>query len=160
METIVPNCDILINKEGVMFYRGVEILRRKTVALFYQHLQMDAAGRYLIEIGKERCYVSVEDTAYAVCAVSRADGRSGAEECFHLLLSDDSTEKLNIDTLRIGKENVLYCKVKNDRFEARFSRPGYYQLAAHVDYDPLNNAYFITLNGQPHYIKYMEHRDA
>jgi len=138
-----PISDIRIDKEGLWFYRGMEMSRRDIIRLFYRHLQQDASGGYLIEIGRQRYPVDVEDTAYAVWAAYRTESRNGIEESICLVLSDDSIESLDSSTLRIGKDNIPYCRVKNRRFDARFSRPSYYQLAEYVQYDPSRDAYFL-----------------
>jgi len=138
----MPISDIRIDKEGSWSYGGVAMSRQDIVALFYRHLRQDRSGRCFIEIGRQRYPVEVEDTAYVVWAFRIP--------C--LLLSDGSVEQLDPGTLRIGRGNIPYCKVKKGRFEARFSRSGYYQLAAHMEYDPLRDAFFISLNGRPHYI--------
>ena len=145
-----PTCDIRIDKEGIWFYEGAE-MRRDIVGLFYQHLQRDAAGRYLIEMGERCCCIEVEDTAYVVWAVRWSPEENGAEECFHLHLSDGSVESLDLCTFRIGKDNIPYCRVKNNRFDARFSRAGYYQITEHIKHDPVRDCCFILLNGQPYY---------
>jgi uncharacterized protein len=141
--------DIRIDSEGGWFYRDVEMTRRDIVALFYQHLTQDAAGRYFIEIGQQRYPVNVEDTAYVVWAIHR----DIAGECINVLLSDYSLEPLDPATLRIGKECIPYCRVKDGRFNARFSRAGYYQLAEHIEYDPLRDAYFLSVKGKQYYIR-------
>jgi len=44
--------DIHIDKDGLWFYRGMEMTRRDIVRLFYRHLKRDESGGYLIEIGR------------------------------------------------------------------------------------------------------------
>jgi hypothetical protein len=139
---------IRIDREGLWSYKGNDIPRRDIVRLFYQNLRQDESGLYFIEIGSQRCSVEVEDTAFTVWAVHR----NQSDESIHLLLSDDSVEELDPGTLRIGHDNVPYCRVKNSGFDARFSRSSYYQLAEHIKYDPPRNAHYLTMRGQTHYI--------
>jgi len=49
-------------------------------------------------------------------------------------------------------DRAHYCKVKDGRFDARFSRTGYYQLADHIEYDPRRDAYFISVMDKKFYI--------
>lgn len=126
--------------------------RRDIIALFYRHFVRDESGLYFIEIGPQRYRVDVEDTAYVVWAAHWICRGNQSEECVCLVLSDDSIEPLDPGTLRIGRNNVPYCRVKNGCFDARFSRSGYYQLAEHVQYDPLRDAYYICLSGRLHSI--------
>jgi hypothetical protein len=152
MGTSVPESDIRIDKEGTWHFRGVEMSRCDIVMLFYRHLQRDAAGRYFIRIGQQQCSVDVEDTAYVVWEIRWADGRNESKESIHLLLSDGSTDELDPATLRIGKDNVLYCRIRDGRIEARFSWSSYHRFAERVGHDPLRDAYYILLNSQPYYI--------
>jgi len=146
-QNILP-CDIRIDKEGVWYYKGNEIFRDEIVKYFYQNLKKDEAGRYLIEIEGEVCFLEVEDTPFVVRAVYRCIVEEDNEECIFLLLTDQSIEKLNPDSLRTGKDNVLYCSIKNDVFFARFSRASYYQIADFIEYDDREDEYYISLNGR------------
>jgi len=148
MADSIAASDIRINAEGLWFYRGTEMIRRDIVRLFYQHLRQDASGGCFIEIGRQRCQVDVEDTAFVVWGLRWVEARDGEAECAHLLLSDDGIEKLDPATLRIGKNNVPYCKIRNGAFEARFSRCSYCALAERVEYDSIRSTYAISLNGQ------------
>lgn len=140
--------DIRIDKDGIWYYRGAEMFRRDIVKYFYDHLTMDDEGRYLICLPEngESCYVDVEDTAYVVKSVDITDGQ------VVIRLSDDSTELLDLSTLHSGEGNVLYCKVKNGTFPARFNRASYYQLAAYLEHDNERNAYYLTIGNQRFYL--------
>jgi hypothetical protein len=144
----IPESDIQIDADGAWFYRGTKMIRQEIIALFYQHLRQDGSGCYFIEIGNQRRPVQVEDTAYVVWTLRWTGGGDAAEDCALLLLSDGSIEKLDPETLRIGRNHIPYCRVKNRKFEARFSRPGYYKLAERLHHDSANDAYFISLNGR------------
>jgi uncharacterized protein len=141
----IPASDIRIDVEGFWSYRGTEMTRQDIIRLFYGHLGQDSSGAFFIEMGQQRYLVSVEDTAFVVRLLVWAR-RDGEGECAYLHLSDDSIEELNPHTLRIGKDNVPYCRIKSGRFEARFSRSSYYRLAERVQYDSEIHAYFISLN--------------
>jgi uncharacterized protein len=148
MQKDIPPCNIRIDKEGVWYYKGNEIFRDEIVKFFYQNLKKDEAGRYLIELENDCCYLEVEDTPYVVKAIYKCTLESANEECIHLLLSDQSTEKLNCDSLWAGRDNVLYCSVKKGAFSARFSRASYYQIAAFIECSDCGSEYFIPLNGK------------
>jgi len=148
-----PISDIRIDIEGTWSYRGMEMTRRDIIRLFYRHLKCDESGGYFIEIGRQRCRVDVEDTAYVVWAVRWTDEEAKtAGESAWLLLSDDSLERLDPETLRVGSDGVPHCRVKSGAFTARFSRSGYYQLAERIQYDPERDSYFILHKGKPVHI--------
>jgi len=68
-------------------------------------------------------------------------------------LNDDSCEKLETNSLYTGRDNVLYCRVKEGRFTARFSRNSYYQLAEFIEQSENDADFFINLNGEKYFIK-------
>lgn len=139
--------DIRIDRDGVWHYRNMEMIRHDIVQYFYQHLHRDSQGNYRIELDQERCRILVEDAPYVVRSVSLDSevARNGFPGGMTLSLSDGCREELDPQTLRIGEKDVLYCRVKNKEHEARFSRQAYYQLAEHVEYDPHQDRYFLTI---------------
>lgn len=149
----IPPCGIRVDKEGVWYFEGKEMFRRDIVNYFYQNLIKDGAGRYIIVQGDERCYLEVEDTPFIVKAVFSKGSRERGDEELELLLCDDTVETLDPTTLWVGPENVLYCLIRNGTFKARFSRPGYYQLAEYIDHDQEGGCYVLTLNGKKYAIK-------
>ena len=146
----IPPCMIFINKDGKWFYKGAEMLHRDIIREFYSGLSTDSYGHYIITLGEEQCYVEVEDTPFVVTRVELSSGK-GDDDRLSLFLTDDTVEKLDPGTLRVGDNNVLYCSIRGNRFTARFSRAAYYQLADHIKeegdkfYLPLNNKkYFLS----------------
>ncbi len=148
MGSDIPPSGIRIDKDGVWYYKGNEIFRDEIVRYFYQNLKRDEAGRYLIELADDCCYLEVEDVPFVVKSVYRSCNRRDGDECINLVLSDHSTEELNPDSLWAGKDNVLYCSVKGNAFVARFSRASYYQIADFIEYVDHQDQYFISLNGK------------
>ncbi len=144
----ITPCNIRIDKEGVWYYKDVEMFRKEIVNLFYENLKRDELGRYIIEIENDRCYLDVEDAPFVVKMVRRSEG-----EALYILLNDQTEEKLDLSTLWIEKDNVLYCSVKNNNFYARFLRASYYQIASYIEYDKERNDYFISLDGCHYYIR-------
>jgi hypothetical protein len=94
----------------------------------------------------------VEDTAFVVSAVYKTELPKDGHDNIHVLLTDDSLEILDLSTLQIGKDNVLYCRVKEGKFTARFSRKSYYQLAEFIEQSENEGMFFIRLNGQKYFI--------
>lgn len=137
---------IRIDKEGVWYYNDAEMIRKDIVVLFSRNLTRDEAGKYVIELDAEKCYVQVEDTPFVIKNVSFT--KNHEEDSLSVLLSDESIEELDLNSLRISDANILYCTVKNNRFNARFSRAAYYQLAEFIEYDPGSDIFSVALNGR------------
>lgn len=147
------NYEIKIDKNGMWYYKGAHMFRKDILSIFFQHLQIDECGNYLIDFGNERCYLDVEDTVFVVEAVYKTNNSCSGKEQIEVLLNDGCCEILNINSLFIGNENVLYCKVKENKFYARFSRKAYYQLAEFIEQCQDTGKFFINLNGEKCIIK-------
>ncbi len=145
----IPPCLIYIDKEGNWYHKGAPMIHKGFVQLFYKNMSLDPSGRYIIEMDGQRCYVDVEDTAYVVRGVTRKG--NGQEEKFLLELSDESQEELDPETLYIGEGDVLYCRVKNGLFPARFTRPAYYQLTRYVQ--EKDGEFFLPVAGKLYPVK-------
>jgi len=148
IEKDLPPCLIYIDKEGHWFHKGVEMVHREFIRLFYMHMEQDEQGRYIISWQGEQCYVEVEDTPFVVWRVVFENKKGLTESRFILYLSDDSREDLVPESLSLGHENILYCKVKDKAFPARFCRAAYYQLAQYVEEE--QGKYFLSLQGKKH----------
>jgi hypothetical protein len=144
----IPLCDIRIDRDGVWYFRGAVMFRREIVNYFYEHLRLDEEGRYWIDLGHDCCVVEVEDTPFVVRAVYRNRKKKGKGDRIDLLLCDEKVEALDPTSLFLTEENVPYCTVREGRFPARFSRPAYYQLAEHIEYDAPRETFYLSLNGQ------------
>jgi len=142
----IPPCNIMIDKEGKWYYKGAPMIRKDICLFFYEHLVRDSKGRYLLHIGDEKCYLEVEDTPFVVIRVD-----VGVD--FTILLNDRTQEVLRLGTLWIGKDNVLYCKVKDNNYDARFNRPSYYQFANYITYDEERDKCFIPFDGNRYYLE-------
>ena len=140
----MESSEIKIDKEGIWYYKGAHMFRKEILCVLFEHLKIDEGGKYLIELDEERYYLDVEDTAFVVAAVYKNKLPDDGRDQLDVLLNDDSCEKLEMNSLYVGKDNVLYCWVKEGRFTARFSRKSYYQLAEFIEKSEIGNNYFIN----------------
>lgn len=143
---------IKIDKEGVWYHGGEEIERKKIWLLFLEHLERDEKGKYLIHLGREKFYIQVEDTPFLVTGVTCVPASSSTRGHYLIRLNDGTTEVLRPETLRIGDGNVLYCEVKEEKFDARFNRPSYYALARYIECEQDTGRHYLLINGKRHYL--------
>lgn len=149
----IPSCTIFVDKDGQWFHHGALILNRDLIALFYQSLHVDTDGRYLIKLKDQICRLEVEDTPFVIVRTDLISGSSpGQKDRVVLRIIDDTEEELDPETLWIGPDNMMYCRIRQGRFKARFLRAGYYQLARHIKEDSETGRYFLPLSGRKHFI--------
>ena len=86
----------------------------------------DAERTFVVELGRFRGWLDVEDTAFFVTAY---DGGTGEIE-----LSDRTRERLAVATLCADADDVLRCTVKA-RFAARFTRGAQAHLLDAIERD-------------------------
>jgi len=148
-------CEIWIDREGDWYHRGAPMERADIVSDLCRHLGKDqASGRFVIRMGKQECYLEVEDTPLVITRVLREGGGPGDAERFVVFVKHlDAAEPLDPASLWVGQDNVLYCTVKPERLPARFLRPAYYQLAEFIQEDPDRGGFYLPVGGRRYYVR-------
>ena len=135
---------LFIDNRGNWFQDGIKIRHRLTYLYNNGLLDRDEEGRYFLDDGSCRLYVRVEDTPFVVRMVRKENGD------YYITLNDETKEKLDLNTLRISHENIPYAKVKNEKFDARFMRPAYYEFMKYAIQD--GEDFYIESEGVRHYL--------
>jgi hypothetical protein len=137
--------EIRIDRDGRWYFRNMEMTRTDIIHFFYGHLYRDQHGDYHIKTETEQCLIRVEDVPFVIEALDVST--KGEEEVSSMMirLSDGTCEELQPDTLWIGKNHIIYCRIKNNGHTARFSRKAYYQLTKYIEGDENLNCYSITI---------------
>ncbi len=149
----MESSDIKIDKDGIWYYQGAHMFRKDILCVFFEHLKMDDCGKYFVELNEEIYYLDVEDTAFVVTAVYKTKTPINCHEQIDVLLSDECLEKLDLGSLFVGKDNVMYCRIKDGKFAARFTRNSYYQMAQFIEMDDTADRFYIALNNERYFIK-------
>ncbi len=153
----IEQCGIHVDENGDWFYEGNKIFRPEILEIFYAKLDRLSTGEFILHDIRGPCLLDVDDTPFVVSRVDLERDKSGAERILILLKNISRSEVLDPDTLAAGRDNVLYCRLADGRFRARFSRPAYYQLAEFIREDVAEHAFYIELNGKKHPIKVNPH---
>jgi len=146
------NSSLKFGKDGIWYHEGTEITHVGICSALNNSLTKDDNGRYRVSIGEEWSYVDIEDTPFVVRELSFFKDPPR----FMIFLNDSTKEELNLGSLWIGGENVIYCMVKDGAYETRFLRPAYYELAKYIEHDKNRDVFFISLNGEKYYIRKKE----
>jgi uncharacterized protein len=142
----IPPCQIYVDEDGRLWHQGAEMIHEGINSLLMEHVDMDDRGRYIIHFQGQRCYVDVADTFFVIRRVETPEAVNGHRPYFSIILNDGSREVLDPATLSQSANHVLYARVKEGRFPARFLRQSYYQLAEHVKEH--NGRFFLPVNGK------------
>ena len=126
--TAIHSGRISFGKDGRWYCDGEVIPNKAICRLYARAMTIGDDGIARLQLGEDRAQVTIEDTPWVVVQVE-GDSTNG----FHVLLNDETREPLDPTSLRVGAENVLYCRVKDGRHEARFLRPAYYELMRHAE---------------------------
>lgn len=136
------NYRFLIDKSGNWFQDGIKIQHRLTYLHNNKLLKRDEQGEYYLDEGSGKLYIKVEDTPFVVKMVDKRD------DGYYIILNDETQEKLDLKTLSINDENIPYAKIKNSEFDARFTRPAYYEFMK--DLKKQDDSFYIMLDGEKH----------
>jgi hypothetical protein len=86
----------------------------------------EAEGAFVVQLGRFRGWLDVEDTAFFVDSYEAASGE--------IALSDRTREPLDAESLAADADDALRCTVKG-RFPARFTHSAQAELLAAIELD-------------------------
>ena len=118
---------IFIDKRGNWFQDGIKITHRWTYLENNKNLDVDEQGRFFVDEGFGKVYVELEDTPFVIKMIDKKNDK------FYLILNDETVEEFQLEHIWFGQDNVPYTKVKNDKYDARFLRPAYYELMKYAE---------------------------
>ena len=134
-----------VDVDGVWYDEDVEITHPGILGSLRASLRRDAGG-YFIQT-RVRIPVSVDDVPWVVTRVERRG------DALHGILNDATETAIDPATLRIGPDDVPYCAVKDESFEARLSRAATFQLLALGEYDERTGRGALRLGGRKYELR-------
>ena len=136
-----------IDVEGIVWHDGTEMEDPWLLKFFMEKMTRLPDGRFQALCQGETCLIQAEDVPYVIQSIEVSPQK------VILKFPGGYQEELNPNTLVVGKENVLYCKVRAGEFEARFNRKSYLELAKQIEVDPKEKKYYLKLSGQKYLIQ-------
>ena len=123
----VQNTPIRLGRDGHWYADDQRITNRRIAALFSRHVCRGVDGAYVLRIADEQALITVDDTPYVITGAE-----TDSEGVVWVDLNDGTRECLDPESLAVGADEVLYCRVKRGSEPARFLRSAYYQVAQHI----------------------------
>jgi uncharacterized protein len=108
--------------QGRWWFEGDQLEHPNLVRAFDRWLDRAEDGRFCLRNDINWAYITLEGPAHFVRTV-RVDG-----DRLWLALSNDTSEPLNVASLRQGPDGALYCDVRGGDMTARFDRHAMVQL--------------------------------
>ena len=142
----VESGKISFRRDGNWYSDEERVDNPRIAMLFSQSIRQNPNGSYFLQVGDERAAIVVEDTPYVVRTLE--DDELGG---FIAVLNDDTREELDAATLEVGPDNVLYARVKDGKYRARFLRNAYYHLADRLETDDAGR-FYVRIRGLRHLI--------
>ena len=122
---------IRIDAGGRVWHEGEPVLHDGLARALASWVDFDdATGRYVMRNSLDWCFVTVDDVPLVVRSV-RFD-----PEGVTVALSDGSTERLRLDTLRLRDDGEVFAYVRGATLLARFSRAASFALLDRVEEGP------------------------
>jgi uncharacterized protein len=139
---------ISFRRDGNWYTDDERIDNTRIALLFSRSVKRSQDGSYYLQVAEERAPITVEDTPYVVKSVYEHD------DGFVIVTNDDEHEPLDPETLEVRRDNVLYCRVKNGAFAARFLRTAYYHLSTNFFTDE-GETFSLVVHGHRYPIKFL-----
>jgi hypothetical protein len=118
-----------IDREGRLWIEGTELTDSQVLKFFMKNLERLPEGKFRVLCMGETNLIEAEDVPYVVQAIHIGKDK------IELIFPGDYREALDPNTLRVGRDNVLYCQIRQGAFTARFNRKPYLELTRLVDRD-------------------------
>jgi hypothetical protein len=141
--------DLVLHHDGRWTHQGHPILNRKIREVFDRSVRFlpdeGDAGKYVVQIGRYRGEIEVEEAGFFV--------REFDEEAGRVRLSDGTIERLESGSLRLSpRDGALLCTVKRDLapegLPARFSHAAQSDLLLAIDETP--DGMVLRMGGRRH----------
>ena len=142
----VESGKISFRRDGHWYSDDERIDNPRIALLFSKSLKRNPDGSYFLQVAEERAAITVEDTPYVVRTIE--DGHDG----LIVVTNDDAREPLDPTTLAVGRNHVLYCRVKGGEFPARFLRSAYYHLSGYFTVED-DGGFSLLIDGRRYPIK-------
>ena len=115
----IHTAKLTFRSDGRWYADDDPVVHERLARLFSRYVRRKPGGGYEIWIDERyHADVEIEDTPHVVTAA-----HTDAAGHFTVDLNDGTTEVLDPDSLQVGANDVLYCRVKDGTERARFLRP-------------------------------------
>lgn len=123
--------EIKLDSEGNWFHNGVMFTNERIIDFFNKSISKTKDGQYVIHYGNFVYPIVVEDVPFFITGV-RFEG-FGEFESVYITIRSRGEELLDPETLYVGNQNALYCRVYNGEFPAKFLHSPSFQILERLE---------------------------
>lgn len=132
---------IRVDREGHIWHEGERVLHPGLARALARWIDIDDNGRYVMRNALDWCFITVDHTPLLVRTLRfEADPALRVE----LDLSDGTTEALDLGTVQVDPDGVVYAHVRRGRLLARFDRQPSFKFLEHVETDGRGLMSFVS----------------
>lgn len=141
--------DYYIDEHGDWFCEGNPVTDSQLFRLLSRSL-FEREGLYFIRCEGETHPVRVADAPLWIRYVHMQTNSEEQLIRVEIELQDGRREPLSPETLRVARDNALYCLATQRRLRARFGKVAYYELTRYVEMKDDGKHFFIVIDSR-HY---------
>lgn len=130
-----------IDTEGRLWIENTELSDPQVLKFFMRKMEALPDGKFRVMCMGETNLISAEDVPYVIQSLSIS------EDKITLNFPGGYQTLLEPGTLFLGGNQILYCKVRNGQFTARFHRRAFLELAPYIE-EPTPGHYVLRLGGK------------
>ncbi|MDB4931407.1 MAG: hypothetical protein JWM10_3891 [Myxococcaceae bacterium] len=123
---------IRVDRDGHIWHEGERVLHPGLARALASWIDLDEQGRYVMRNALDWCFIAVDHTPLVVRSVRLETDPAVRVE---VELSDDSTEPLDLTTVQVDPDGVVYAHARGGKLLARFDRQPSFKFLEHVTTD-------------------------
>jgi uncharacterized protein len=131
-QIVCGEIDMRINTDGVWFYHGTPITRKKLVHLFSTVVRRDEDGEYWLITPAEMARIKVDDAPFLVVEMLETNDKGVSSLKFRtnvdVWVTADAAHPIRVVTDPDSAEPRPYIRLADDGTEARINRAVFYEL--------------------------------
>ncbi len=118
--------EIRIDGEGKWLHNGVLFTNERIIEFFNRSISVTRDGDWVVHYDDFVYPIVVEDAPFFITGV-RFEGFGDFERAF-ITVRSLGEEELDPDTISVGKENSLYCRIRGGKYPAKFTRSPSFEI--------------------------------
>jgi hypothetical protein len=116
---------IRVDRDGHIWHEGERVLHPGLARALASWIDLDEQGRYIMRNALDWCFIAVRAVRLETDPAVRVE----------VELSDDTTEPLDLATVHVDPDGVVYAHVRGAKLLASFDRQASFKFLEHVTTD-------------------------